>query len=80
MIAGSQAGQGFQSLFWWRGHLDLGSVHVIQLHVKFQSLFWWRGHLDESASIHDLVAYMFQSLFWWRGHLDNLFGDDHTLL
>ena len=36
----------FQSLFWWRGHLDFGETMIRAQAMKFQSLFWWRGHLD----------------------------------
>ena len=36
----------FQSLFWWRGHLDEYTGKMAGVWLKFQSLFWWRGHLD----------------------------------
>ena len=61
----------FQSLFWWRGHLDAFVAHLSYTARQFQSLFWWRGHLDYHVHVHSFRGYfVFQSLFWWRGHLD----------
>ena len=40
----------FQSLFWWRGHLDMAFIAFYVLTLVFQSLFWWRGHLDASRA------------------------------
>ena len=44
---------GFQSLFWWRGRLDLETGQGISTDCKFQSLFWWRGRLDRADSGQD---------------------------
>ena len=60
----------FQSLFWWRGHLDMAGQYVHADTVGFQSLFWWRGHLDYFVDSLTPKTVLFQSLFWWRGHLD----------
>ena len=63
----------FQSLFWWRGHLDGTAWCRVYANWEFQSLFWWRGHLDATPLTLWKAAIRFQSLFWWRGHLD--FGE-----
>ena len=44
----------FQSLFWWRGHLDFAKICDAVMNCKFQSLFWWRGHLDWPPSLPGL--------------------------
>ena len=61
----------FQSLFWWRGRLDLEKRITPVFRQKFQSLFWWRGRLDLNSLLVTFYAPAFQSLFWWRGRLDD---------
>ena len=70
---------GFQSLFWWRGHLDSNVIAGSQAGQGFQSLFWWRGHLDTAWCRVYANWDKFQSLFWWRGHLDILLVSQPSL-
>ena len=53
----------FQSLFWWRGHLDYTESDFLPSDREFQSLFWWRGHLDVSTALPSCSRMSFNPCF-----------------
>ena len=60
----------FQSLFWWRGHLDIcpeqGPGHTARVSI----LVLVERPFGLSVGAPGARCGRFQSLFWWRGHLD----------